>query len=164
MMCEKCGKYKATTHIRTIINGVIHEQKLCSNCANEQGLNFSPQISLSGMLASMLGDFSVIGTKTAKECPVCKANFENIAKSGKAGCSECYKTFKSELLPYLKRVHGGTKHIGKFPNVMTAEDSSVCDRISQLKADLRRLVEEENYEQAAVIRDEIKKLEADGNE
>ncbi len=164
MMCEKCGKYKATTHIRTIINGVIHEQKLCSNCANEQGLNLSPQTSLSGMLASMLGEFSLVNAKTEKKCPICGASFENIAKSGKAGCSECYKTFKTELLPYLKRVHGSTKHIGKIPNENVVSSGTADETISKLKTELSNLVAEEKYELAAVIRDKIKKLEADGNE
>ncbi len=164
MMCEKCGKYKATTHIRTIINGVLHEQKLCSNCANEEGLNLSPQTSLSGMLASMLGEFPVVGAKTEKKCPICGAAFENIAQSGKAGCAECYKTFKAELLPYLKRVHGSTKHIGKIPNDTIATSAPCDDTVSQLKIELKRLVSEEKYEQAAVVRDQIKKLEADGNE
>ena len=164
MMCEKCGKYKVTTHIRTIINGVIHEQKLCSNCANEQGLNLSPQTSLSGMLASMLGEFSVVNTKTEKKCSICGATFENIAKSGKAGCSECYKTFKNELLPYLKRVHGSTKHIGKVPNDNFVSSIYCDEAVSKLKIELSKLVSEEKYELAAVIRDKIKKLEADGNE
>ena len=153
----------ATTHIRTIINGVVHEQKLCSYCANEEGLNLSHQNSLSGMLASMLGEFSVVNTKTAKKCPICSSTFENIAESGKAGCSECYKTFKTELLPYLKRVHGTTKHIGKIPNDDT-ENISSYDTVSELKEKLKRLVSEENYEQAAIVRDEIRKLEAEGNE
>lgn len=164
MMCEKCGKYKATTHIRTIINGVVHEQKLCSYCANEEGLDLSQQNSLSGMLASMLGEFSVANTKTAKKCPVCSATFENISKSGKAGCSECYKTFKTELLPYLKRVHGSTKHIGKIPKDISVNTIPDRDMASQLKEELKRLVAEENYEQAAVVRDKIRKLEGEGNE
>lgn len=163
MMCEKCGKYKATTHVRTIINGVVHEQKLCSHCANEEGLNLSNQNSLSGMLASMLGEFSVVNTKTAKKCPICGATFEIIAESGKAGCSECYKTFKTELLPYLKRVHGSTKHIGKKPNDFN-ENKSSADTVSKLKEELKKLVSEENYEQAAVVRDKIRKLEAENNE
>ena len=163
MMCEKCGKYKATTHIRTIINGVVHEQKLCSYCANEEGLNLSHQNSLSGMLASMLGEFSVVNTKTAKKCPICSSTFENIAESGKAGCSECYKTFKTELLPYLKRVHGSTKHIGKKPNDVT-EIKFSDETVLQLKEELASLVAEENYEQAAVVRDKIRELEAEGNE
>ena len=158
MLCEKCGKYNATTHIRTIVNGIMREQNLCSHCAGEQGFDLTPQNSLSGMLASMLCEFSGIQPQTAKKCPVCNATFSDIANSGKVGCAECYNTFKAELLPYLKRVHGSTKHIGKIPN------DAPLNEVSQLRNELNRLVAEENYEQAAIIRDKIRKLEGEGNE
>ncbi len=157
MLCEKCGKYIATTHIKTIANGIIIEQNLCNRCAGEQGLDVTPQNSLSDMLASMFGEYSPIKTEQKNKCSICGATFSDISNSGKAGCSECYKTFKAELLPYLKRVHGSTKHIGKVPNDIPS------DELTKLKAELCNLVADENYEQAAVIRDRIKELETSGN-
>lgn len=156
MLCSKCGKYNATTHIRTVVNGVVIEKNLCSMCAATEGLDFTSQNSLAGMLASMFGE---VKAENTKKCPVCGETFSQIAQSGKAGCADCYKTFKAELLPYLKRVHGSTKHIGKKPN-----NEPLKDTLEQLRQELSRLIEEENYEQAAVIRDKIRGMEASGNE
>ena len=117
MLCDKCGKNNATTHIKQIINGVVTERNLCSSCAAEEGYSKFPHGGLADMLASMFGDISGLGIESNEtRCPVCGSRFSDIAETGKAGCAECYKTFYSELLPYLKRVHGSVKHIGKVPN------------------------------------------------
>lgn len=162
MLCEKCGKNNATTHIKTVINGVVREYNLCEFCAAESGYATD---SLTGMLASMFGDISKHESIADKvKCPVCGAMFSDIAKSGKVGCSECYNTFYNDLLPYLKRVHGSTKHVGKIPNNAPLTVKPQTETIETLRDELNRLVREENYEQAAVIRDKIKEMENDGNE
>ncbi len=161
MLCEKCGKNHATTHIKTVVNGVVREYNLCALCAADEGYSSN---SLAGMLASMFGEMT--GSELSRQqtkCSVCGSAFSDIAKTGKVGCSECYTTFYNELLPYLKRVHGSTKHSGKVP-----ENSSISkpkiEMVEDLKNELRRLVSEEKYEQAAVIRDKIKEMEEKGNE
>ena len=164
MLCEKCGKHTATTHIKTIINGVMTEKFLCGYCANEVGFELNNNNSLSGMLASMLNEMGMSVQEKEKRCPVCGCTFSKIAETGKAGCADCYNTFKSELLPYLKRVHGSTKHIGKSPDTKTPKvDLKSEDTVSQLRAQLDCLINEEKYEEAAVIRDKIRMMEAQNN-
>ncbi len=158
MKCERCGMYEATTHLQTLVNGAMSEKNLCDFCATAEGISVSPQNGLAGMLASMLGGVLEETPQSLKKCPVCGTTFEKIAQSGKMGCTDCYNTFKSQLLPYLKRVHGSTKHIGKIPKSVVNTES-----INELRKDLNRLVSEEKYEEAAVIRDKIKKLEGKDN-
>lgn len=162
MLCEKCGKNHATTHIKTVVNGVAQEYNLCPYCAAKYGYATN---SLAGMLVSMFGEISSseLSQKQTK-CSVCGAAFYDIAKTGKVGCSECYKVFYDELLPYLKRVHGSTSHAGKVPESASISVQQNTDTIDELRNQLRLLVAEEKYEQAAVIRDKIKELEEKGNE
>ena len=161
MLCEKCGKNNATTHIKTVINGVVHEMNLCSSCASQGGYTNISHNSLVSMLASVFGDSTGVIGGAAPKCPVCGSQFSQIAKSGKVGCAECYNTFSTELMPYLKRVHGSTKHIGKIPSRASVTKKTDKDNIDELRALLSRLVGEEKYEQAAVVRDKIKELEGD---
>lgn len=165
MLCEKCGKNNATTHIRTVINGVVRELDLCNNCAAEEGYNHLHHNSLAEMLASMMGE-TIKKRVTAEpvKCPVCKASFSDIAETGRMGCAECYNVFGNELLPYLKRVHGSTKHVGKVPNSAPLMVKPETDTVNELRLELNRLVREERYEEAAVVRDKIRKLEEDANE
>lgn len=162
MLCEKCKKNTATTHIRSVINGVISEKNLCSVCAAEEGYNKIGQNSLMDMLSSMLGDKVMPGSANGEEkCDCCGATFSQIAASGKVGCGQCYKKFKNQLLPYLKRVHGSVAHVGKkLSNQQLIVTPT--DKISNLRKKLAELVKNEKYEEAAVIRDEIKKYEEDG--
>ena len=158
MLCEKCNKRQATTHIKSVVNGIKHEYNLCAECAAEYGYGAN---SLTGMLASMFGDISKYNAiPDGKKCSVCGSTFSDIAHSGKVGCSECYSTFYDELLPYLKRVHGSTKHVGKVPNSAPLMVTPKKETIDDLRKELARLVAEENYEQAAVVRDKIKEMEA----
>lgn len=162
MLCEKCKQRQATTHIKTVVNGVVREYNLCSACAANSGY---AKNSLAGMLASMFGDIpnnQLLGNTT--KCSVCGSTFADIANSGKVGCSECYITFYDELLPYLKRVHGSTKHAGKIPNNAPLVVKPKENTIDDLKVELARLVSEEKYEQAAVVRDKIKEMEGKNNE
>ncbi len=157
MLCQICGKNPATTHIKTVINGKVTEQNLCGYCAAKSGFSNG---SLSGLLSSVFG--TALQSNTAafeKTCPCCNATFANIAETGKVGCAECYNTFSDELLVYLKRIHGSVKHAGKHPGSKELVITAIPDRVSELKIKLAKLVSEEKYEEAAVVRDEIKKLE-----
>ena len=161
MLCEKCGKNQATTHIKTVVNGVVKEYNLCHVCAAKSGYASS---GITGMLASLLGEAAEPSHKSQKTCPLCGSSFADIAHSGKMGCGECYKTFKDELLPYLKRIHGATAHVGKIPNRAPLTVRPKEKTADDLRQELSRLVAEEKYEQAAVIRDKIKEMEAERNE
>jgi len=164
MLCEKCGKNHATTHIKTIVNGVVKEKNLCGYCAASEGYNSFSHNSLTEMLSSVFGDVLSSGSeKATTRCNCCGASFSDIAETGKVGCSECYKTFYSELLPYLKRVHGSTRHAGKVPNRAPLIVKPKEDTVEGLRLKLNDLVRREMFEEAAVIRDKIKKLEEEKN-
>ena len=160
MLCEKCGKNSATTHIRSVINGKVTEKHLCGYCAANEGYSDIKGNNLSQMLSSMFGDtLSAASNIQLTRCSCCGSTFSDIAESGKCGCPECYTTFYDQLLPYFKRVHGSTKHIGKVPNRAPNTVKQSKDTVEELRSLLSHLVREEKYEQAAVVRDKIKKLE-----
>ncbi len=161
MLCEKCGKNHASTHIKTVVNGVVKEYYLCSVCAAQSGYAGN---GISGILASFLGEASHPTVKIQKKCSLCGATLNDIAKNGKIGCSECYKTFKDELIPYIKRIHGATMHVGKTPDLNENITNSNEKTLKDLRQELLQLVSQEKYEQAAVVRDKIKEIEGKANE
>ncbi len=160
MICEKCGANNATTHIHTIVNGKVHEKHLCKYCAANNDYGYTKGNDFEQMLMSMFGDTVSLQSKNKIEkCSCCGSTFDDIAQNGKCGCSECYEIFYDQLLPYLKRVHGSIKHVGKVLNNDMSDQS--VDKIDDLRKLLEKLVKEEKYEQAAVIRDKIKILQED---
>ncbi|MBR2044327.1 MAG: UvrB/UvrC motif-containing protein [Clostridia bacterium] len=160
MLCQKCGKNPATTHIHSVIGGIVKDVDLCQSCAAEQGYHSNSVGSLASMLSSVFGDVSVPVSANVLRCDCCGTSFREISSTGKAGCPNCYVKFKKEFLPYLKRVHGGVHHIGKKP----ARDQlvvSVNDKLTEMRKKLSELVKNENYEEAAVVRDEIRRIEGE---
>ncbi|HRT82669.1 MAG TPA: UvrB/UvrC motif-containing protein, partial [Oscillospiraceae bacterium] len=91
-------------------------------------------------------------------CPKCGSSFEDIAKSGKIGCAECYNTFYEKLLPTRQRIHGRIRHSGKVSEA-ACEENKKQSELEKLRCRLNAAVEEQNYEEAAVLRDKIRELE-----
>ena len=158
MLCEKCGINDATMHIRSIVDGVIKEKHLCASCAVSEGYGNIKGNNLSQILSSVFDDSSTLAIKNkVVRCNCCGSTFNDIANSGKCGCAECYDVFYEQLLPYLKRVHGNTRHIGKTPQSVLEPNVNV----EELRNLLTQLVKQEKYEEAAIVRDKIKALKGE---
>jgi protein arginine kinase activator len=164
MLCDDCKKRQASVHITKIINNQKVEQHLCEVCAKESELvvfavnpqSFTVQDFLKGM-------FHHISHETARptvSCPDCGMTYQDFSRSGKIGCSTCYKTFSPELETVIRRIHGTSSHTGKVPH-RSGEVLEVKQRLKQLKHLLETAIEKEEYEDAAKIRDQIRLLEKD---
>ncbi len=168
MLCQNCKKNEATTHLKQIINGDMAESHLCSECASHLGYSdmFSGfGLNLSGLFSSFLGDMMPsIPASSAPRCPGCGASFSDIAKEGKVGCAECYRTFYDKLLPSIQRIHGKIKHSGKVSQSAPAEVKVETkeERIAKLRTQMNDAVAKQEFELAAKIRDEIKAIEEGG--
>lgn len=165
MLCQNCGKNEATTHIKQIINGDMAESHLCSDCASHLGYSdvFSGfGLNLSGLFGGLLGDMMPsISAGKSPRCPKCGTSFEEIVRSGKVGCADCYRTFYDKLLPSIQRIHGKIKHSGKVTNSAPVEskEETAEEKIEKLKIAMNEAVAKQEFETAAKIRDEIKALE-----
>ena len=92
------------------------------------------------------------------KCPACGFTYNDFKKMGRLGCSECYEVFKKQLEPLLKRIHGANRHIGKVPLTVgkTVKDAQT---LQELKMQMERAIQSEEFEKAAVIRDKIRQFE-----
>ncbi|HHY14598.1 MAG TPA: hypothetical protein GX521_00830, partial [Firmicutes bacterium] len=70
------------------------------------------------------------------------------------------ETFRDELNPVLRRVHGSVNHNGKIPAKGYAK-LRLGRKIEEAKKKLQECIRTENYEQAAHYRDEIRRLKRD---
>jgi len=93
------------------------------------------------------------------KCPRCGFSQADFKKSGRLGCPECYRTFADGLEGLLKSMHKGTRHVGKAPEGRRHK-RDLAERLSTLQQKLTKAIEEENFEQAALLRDEIKQMSA----
>ncbi len=165
MLCQNCGKNEATTHIKQIINGDMAESHLCPDCASHLGYTdmFSGfGLNLSELFGGFLGDMMPsISSGNTPRCQKCGTSFEEIARSGKVGCADCYRTFYDRLLPSIQRIHGRIKHNGKTVSTEVKQPAAETaeQKIEKLKAAMNEAVVKQEFEEAAKIRDEIKAIE-----
>lgn len=166
MLCQNCGKYDATTHVKRIINGETAEAHLCTDCARALGYTdvfggFGN--TFSDLLGSFFGEpaKSTLSSRTVR-CEKCGNTFNDIVNSGKLGCADCYRTFYDKLLPSLQRIHGKTRHEGKVPTVRQAENTSPADSLIRLETQLKEAIESQNFEKAAELRDKINEIKEGG--
>ena len=173
MLCQVCKKREAVIHITEYIGGVKKELHICEECARELGVvgmlremdipvdeNMVKKLFEVMVQGGMVqGGVVKTGSVEKKErCPVCGLTLEEFKESGFLGCSECYRTFKEEIKPYLLNIHGSIKHVGKKKGEKYVALSPIEKEIKRLKRELEVAVEEERYEDAAKIRDKIKEL------
>ncbi|QSX07209.1 UvrB/UvrC motif-containing protein [Sedimentibacter sp. zth1] len=158
MLCNECEKNTATVHVTKIINGVKTETHLCEECAKKQQAFFNNNFSMENLLAGMLNEAFTESYKDAMPCKTCGMTFDEFKKIGKFGCSDCISMFRDRLMPTIKNLQGYDSHIGKIPKKAGQKYRNQND-IEKLKVDLRSMIDQERYEDAAVIRDKIKDLE-----
>ena len=172
MLCNKCKKREATTHVKSVVNGEYEEYMLCSECAKDLGYN-NMWGDFSSDFSSILGSFfsnALPERSVTTRCPVCKSTFHDIQSSSKVGCAKCYEVFYADLMPSIRRIHSNTTHSGKKPPVIAklnspasenvqADDKAKSSEIEMLKAQLDEAVKEQNFELAVELRDKIKGME-----
>ncbi len=174
MKCDtkECEK-EATVHLTEIVNGNITKLHLCEEHAKQKGVEMEQHFGIADLLQGLAeygGPPSEAETKRVK-CSNCGMTYEDFKKIGRLGCGDCYRTFRESLAPLLKRIHGATQHTGKVvlaaltehkdpaPKTAKASRSSKSADVDGLKDKLRKAIENESYEEAARIRDQIRSME-----
>lgn len=173
MICDRCGKREATIRYVQIINGNKQELHLCSGCGKEVGVDeFNMPMDFSNFFGDIFSDynFPILNQETNLICKECNTSFNDFLNTGRFGCANCYKTFEKKLKPILKRIQGGAEYLGNS-NIKESEGilknsntDEKEDSIRALENKLKKCIKEENYEEAAKIRDEIKNLKNEKGE
>lgn len=163
MWCEQCKQRPATVHLSKIVNDEKTEHNLCEVCAQQVGLEwgvfFEPNFSLQHLLAGMVENESVNPqTAIGPKCSNCGLTFADFRQVGQLGCTECYQAFGSSLDPLFRKVQGSVTHTGKVPR-RSGGKFRMRKEIDGLREQLQKAIHDEEYENAARLRDEIRRLE-----
>jgi len=161
MLCTICKEKPATVHLTQIVGDKMQKLDLCEDCAKTKGINDPTSFGLAdldlvlGLGASQQLEQAAGGVEL--KCPRCGFTQTDFKKSGRLGCPECYKTFAEGLEGLLKTMHKGTHHAGKVPEALRASREQT-DRLKLLQKKLDKAIKDEDFEQAAQLRDEIKQI------
>ena len=152
--CEKCTK-ECTIHLTQIINGQVQKVDMCATCLKAKQIESPIEFGLMDQLFSMVSHPSpfVQLEITCQACGYIEADFK---KSGRLGCPYCYNVFIVPRMEILRKIHHDIVHKGKVPK--NQHKKEVRAHIAELKQELKKLVQVEDYEGAARVRDEINLL------
>jgi protein arginine kinase activator len=187
MLCQRCHQRQATVFFSQTVGNQTTQAHLCEVCAQEQsqaygGLNpmaFNPFAALSDFLNNFMnwnegsieevnsGRVGSVGVDPQAQCPSCGYQLSTFRQNGRLGCTKCYESFKIALEPLISSIHGNVRHVeeaGEMPATQPpdakapGQEASKNPQIQALREKLKQLIENEKFEEAARLRDEIKKL------
>ncbi len=157
--CDLCGKGEGTMRVRQLDkDGRATEIMICGECARLRGLGEVEK--LKANVAEIITDLKTrIDEGDAKLiCQTCGLSYADFKKQGRLGCAECYTSFHDQLLPLIRRIHDAVQHVGRT--------ASGGRKQAQLKMNLQKLrdalsgaIQDEDYEKAAALRDQLKRTE-----
>ncbi|AUD12580.1 MULTISPECIES: UvrB/UvrC motif-containing protein [unclassified Planococcus (in: firmicutes)] len=165
MICEQCGERPATVIVKQNQQDHLTERHLCHVCAAENhNISFSfdqDPMAIHNLLANWFPKQQAAVSPVRKEvpaCPSCGFTFQKFLSLGKFGCAECYSTFAPQLDEILKRVqNGNTEHAGKIP-ASYGTTLKIKKEIEELRKQMQAAIQDENFEEAARLRDQVKAL------
>ncbi len=178
MKCDICKEKEATIHIQEVVNNNIKSIHLCEECAKAYGIK-SNLMDLGFTLIDLFTNIATgkiksqpapshthlpekssepyIHDKFPLKCPVCGETFIEFIETAKFGCGLCYVAFKEKIKPLLRKIHSKAIHKGKIPKKMEPV-VKLNQNLKELDNKLKIALKKENYEEAAKIRDQIKKI------
>lgn len=159
--CLQCSK-PAVLHITEIRNSEARAIHLCEHCAQDYLAAPDDSADVPEDIVDKIGKLTQdddLDEMDGLECENCGVTFSEFRSKGRLSCPQCYLSFGAELISLLENIHGETEHTGKCPRRNPGSNEQHY-KLIKLRNELRTAVEEEDYESAAALRDEIQALEA----
>jgi protein arginine kinase activator len=154
MNCQRCSERPAEVHYVEVVGAEKKVQRLCRTCATQLGLLVldTPPPAASPAPAPVASP-RLRSSASRLKCEQCGTTLVAIRRTGRVGCALCYATFREHLEPLMRRVHRSLEHEGRRPTRRRPrpDDASLL----HLRQELARAIQDEDYERAARLRDEI---------
>lgn len=158
MKCQRCTR-QATRHITEVLeNDQIEEMHLCEGCCESflrEPLSPTAPKKKKKSKKPIQEDPEEI---SSRQCSACGLKFIDYRNTTRLGCAHDYQVFREELLPLLESIHGEKQHSGKIPRRFP-ENRQIQQDLARLRRELTEAVGKEQYEAAARLRDDIRRLE-----
>lgn len=161
MKCDNCGERPAVIFVQQVSRETTIELHLCEQCAAQRGLSTGTNkidISLGGLFSNIL-EGTQDGSRDTRTCPFCGRTAAQIHKLKKAGCPECFASFRSEIVALMRSEGIDVAWNGTLPGAPEGTRTASINR-DDLKRELQRAIDNEDYEMAAYYRDRLRSLGA----
>lgn len=174
MLCDFCGNKEAIMFIEQVDDdGIKSRINICDECAQKKGI--LPESK--NIASNILNVFKEINSNPSnskivnsekpvnivKKCPVCSMSLKNLKLFGKLGCPECYEYFKDDVEKFIEKSGFVKSFQGSIPARISIKKTSLMEKIN-LQKKLEDALSQEDYERAAILRDQIRAIENNSEE
>lgn len=165
-LCEVCAQEQSQAY------GGMNPYNFNPFAAISDFLNNFMTWNESGITEVNSGRAGSVAVNPQLQCPHCGYQLSTFQQNGRLGCTKCYESFKTALEPLISSIHGNVRHVEEGTKVEKVESENVKENkspsgkmdskkpeISEMRKKIDAAIKAEKYEEAARLRDEIKKLE-----
>lgn len=162
MLCDNCRERDAVIQVTQVTEPPVKQLNLCEKCAAERGIETQlsvPKQPLTDFILAVQQKATPAAEADGVRCSFCQATLRDFKNSGRLGCAYCYGAFEGSLRDLLRKVHGNSKHEGKSYVAPIGPLDEGATVIAELRDRLKRAIDQEHFEEAARLRDQIKVIE-----
>jgi len=192
MLCQRCQQNQATVFFSQTIGNQTTQSHLCEPCAQAKAQTqklggvfppgFNPLSVLSEMMGNLMGfdpgaiaevasgRAGSVAVDPQLQCPACGYQLSTFRQNGRLGCTKCYASFKAQLEPLINNIHGNAKFTEEVLSAgkpaeepLPADRRSKDPRVMALRERMGEAILKEKFEEAARLRDEIRKIETENS-
>ncbi len=150
--CQGCAE-PCSTYFTLVAGGKAESFGCCQGCAvlntpTDGGLLPSASLGLKLHIPAPSG---------RGRCPACGFRWQDFERTHRIGCPACYQAHTEQVLAAIARLQPGLIHQGRRPQPSVAERQA---KLATCRASLAEAVQNEDFESAAALRDQIAALEA----
>ena len=150
-LCDECGINPANIHLTQIMQNKTQVSHLCEECARKKGVSVSI-----GEDIAEIGEPAPEKEVDEKSCSKCGCTYSIFKSRGWLGCSTCYQAFEQEIDELFQQMHGSLVHSGKkYTTAHVGTPQALTGEMKRLRHELALAIKNEEFEQAATIRDAI---------
>lgn len=163
-VCELCNENPASVYITQAIDGESVSMYICEQCAEQNGISVSEEegeVTFDEELLEKLynqAQHEITDKNQDKKRCKCGTTWSEFREFGFLGCASCYETFRDEINDIFLEIHSSVVHKGK----KLEKEEKVDVDIGRLKRKLSEAINNEMFEEAAMLRDNIKRLKSNG--
>lgn len=133
--------------------------ELCAECPHQKVIE---ETGSHDVIKELLPNLEVVQPAaqprpTVPSCPVCGFTMDDLERTKRLGCANCYEVFSRPIGRLVRAVQRGYKHLGKM-SAHSQNPESLEERLTDLQSRLNDAVAQEAFENAASLRDEIRRI------
>lgn len=101
-------------------------------------------------------------TNPVSFCAFCGCTMDIYEKTGRLGCPHCYQYLKNQLMPFIKKIHKSTIHLGHIPEALLSRVPFKVKKL-RLQGELTNAQNLDDQDEVERIRLALSKLHSEVN-